>query len=185
MFCLMDVSASMEEHHKDLAKRFFALLHMFLVRKYERVEVVFIRHTDDAEEVDEERFFHDPKSGGTVVYSALDLMRTIIADRYPASAWNIYGAQASDGDAFGADPERSRGLLERELLPLMRHFAYVEVGDPGDGDGTVPGFFGGARVSTLGAAYRRIDAEQFAMREVRERRDIHPVFRGLFAREGH
>ncbi|HWS76283.1 MAG TPA: YeaH/YhbH family protein [Quisquiliibacterium sp.] len=174
MFCLMDVSASMEEHHKDLAKRFFALLHMFLVRKYERVEVVFIRHTDDAEEVDEERFFHDPKSGGTVVYSALELMRSIIADRYPVTAWNIYGAQASDGDAFGADPERSRGLLERELLPSVRHYAYVEVGDGAS-----------ARTSTLAAAYRRIEAEQFAMREVHERRDIHPVFRGLFERESH
>lgn len=178
MFCLMDVSASMDEHHKDLAKRFFALLHMFLVRRYERVDVVFIRHTDDAEEVDEERFFHDQKSGGTIVHSALELMRAIIADRYPASAWNIYGAQASDGDAFGADPERSRGLLERELLPQLRHFAYVEVG-PGQMG------FGGSRISTLSAAYRRIEAEQFAMREVRERRDIHPVFRSLFARESH
>jgi len=175
MFCLMDVSASMDEHRKDLAKRFFALLYLFLTRKYERVDVVFIRHTDDAEEVDEERFFHERKSGGTVVYSALDLMSRIVAERYPASAWNVYGAQASDGDAFGADPERSRGLLERVILPRARHFAYIEVADAGSPHR--PGF------TTLSGAYQRIEAAHFAMRGVTERRDIYPVFRGLFARE--
>jgi len=171
MFCLMDVSASMDERKKDLAKRFFTLLYMFLTRKYERVEVVFIRHTDDAEEVDEERFFHDPKTGGTVVLSALALMRTIVDERFPASQWNVYGAQASDGDAFGADPEKSRGFLEEKILPLARHFAYIEVADEG------------TRLSTLSAAYRRIEAGHFAMREVAERRDIYPVFRELFSRQ--
>ena len=170
MFCLMDVSASMDERKKDLAKRFFTLLYLFLSRKYERVEVVFVRHTDDAEEVDEERFFHDPKTGGTVVYSALSLMHEIIADRFPSSAWNIYGAQASDGDAFGADPEKSRGFLEQELLPLTRYFAYIEAADED------------SRMSTLSAAYKRIDSERFAMKEVHERRDIYPVFRELFSR---
>jgi len=171
MFCLMDVSASMDERKKDLAKRFFTLLYLFLTRKYERVEVVFVRHTDDAEEVDEQRFFHDTKTGGTVVLTALQLMSEIVAQRYPVGAWNIYGAQASDGDAFGADPEKSRGWLEERILPLVRHFAYVEVPDEG------------ARLSTLSAAYRRIDAEHFAMREVSEPRDIYPVFRDLFARQ--
>ena len=171
MFCLMDVSASMDERKKDLAKRFFTLLYLFLSRKYERVEVVFVRHTDDAEEVDEQRFFHDTKTGGTVVLTALQLMSEIVAKRYPPGAWNIYGAQASDGDAFGADPEKSRGWLEERILPLVRHFAYVEVPDEG------------ARLSTLSAAYRRIDAGHFAMREVSEPRDIYPVFRDLFARQ--
>ena len=171
MFCLMDVSASMDQDKKDLAKRFFTLLHLFLARKYEHVDAVFIRHTDDAEEVDEQRFFHDTKTGGTVVLTALQLMSEIVAQRYPVGAWNIYGAQASDGDAFGADPEKSRGWLEERILPLVRHFAYVEVPDEG------------ARLSTLSAAYRRIDAEHFAMREVSEPRDIYPVFRDLFARQ--
>ncbi|HOA92579.1 MAG TPA: YeaH/YhbH family protein [Quisquiliibacterium sp.] len=171
MFCLMDVSASMDERKKDLAKRFFTLLYLFLTRKYEHVEVVFVRHTDDAEEVDEERFFHDRKTGGTVVLSALTLMHEIVTARYPGSAWNIYGAQASDGDAFGADPEKSRGFLEQHLLPLTRHFAYIEVPDPG------------ARMSTLSAAYRRIECAHFAMREVVEHRDIYPVFRDLFSRQ--
>ena len=171
MFCLMDVSASMDEEKKDLAKRFFTLLYFFLTRKYEKVDVLFIRHTENAEEVDEEHFFHDPQTGGTVVYSALELMHEIIAARYPSASWNIYGAQVSDGDAFGADPEKSRGFLETELLPLTRHYAYLEVADAH------------TRPSTLSAAYQRITSGHFAMRQVRERRDIYPVFRDLFKRE--
>ena len=172
MFCLMDVSASMDQRKKDLAKRFFTLLYLFLERRYERVDVVFIRHTDDAEEVDEQRFFHDPKTGGTVVLSALALMARIIEERYPEAGWNVYGAQASDGDAFGADPEKSRGFLETTLLPRVRHFAYIEVADED------------ARTTTLSAAYRRIGAPQFAMREVCRSGDIWPVFRDLFRRAG-
>jgi len=171
MFCLMDVSASMTEEKKDLAKRFFMLLHLFLARKYEHVEVVFVRHTDNAEEVDEDTFFHDTMSGGTVVLSALKLMREIIADRFPTDSWNIYGAQVSDGDAFGADPEKSRALLADQLLPLVRYFAYVEVPDDS------------RRVSPLMYAYHRITHESFAMRSVTHRRDVYPVLRDLFAKE--
>ena len=171
MFCLMDVSASMDEQKKDLAKRFYTLLYLFLARKYEKVDVVFIRHTENAEEVDEEHFFHDPQTGGTVVYSALELMREIVQARYSPSSWNIYGAQVSDGDAFGADPEKSRGFLEKELLPLTRYYAYIEVPDL-----LTP-------LSTLASSYKRIDSDHFAMREVRERREIYPVLRDLFKRE--
>ena len=112
MFCLMDVSASMDEDKKDLAKRFFTLLYLFLTRKYEKVDLVFIRHTEDAEEVDEDTFFHDPRSGGTVVFSALELADKIRTARY-ATGWNVYAAQASDGDAFGADPARSAASCAR------------------------------------------------------------------------
>lgn len=170
MFCLMDVSGSMDEQKKDLAKRFFTLLYMFLSRKYEKVAVIFVRHTDDAEEVEEERFFGDPKTGGTVVLSALHLMGKIMAERYPHDQWNIYGAQASDGDAFGADPEKSRCYLAEELLPKIRHFAYIETNEPM------------SRTSSLAASYQRITAEHFDMAEVQERTDIYPVFRRLFAK---
>ena len=172
MFCLMDVSASMDEHRKDMAKRFYTLLHLFLTRKYERVDIVFVRHTDDAEEVDEQTFFHDRKSGGTVVLSALVMMREIIEARYPAGQWNIYGAQASDGDAFGVDPERSRAFLQEQLLPLAQYFSYIEVNE-----GTL------LRSSALAASYSRIDSPHFAMATVYEHRDIYPVFRDLFSSE--
>src|SRR5262249_33792390 len=94
MFCLMDVSGSMDESRKDLAKRFFMLLYLFLKRNYERIDVVFIRHHTVAKEVEEEDFFHSRESGGTVVSSALKLMVEVIHDRYPPSQWNIYCAQA-------------------------------------------------------------------------------------------
>ncbi|MCK9512086.1 MAG: YeaH/YhbH family protein [Pigmentiphaga sp.] len=172
MFCMMDVSGSMDENKKDLAKRFFSLLYLFLTQHYETVDLVFIRHTDNAEEVDEATFFHDRKSGGTVVLSALELMEEIVRQRYPATEWNVYAAQASDGDAFGADAGRSARFLAEHLLPLTRYFAYIEVLDPGD-----------HRRSALWAEYERHGSEHFAMRRVRERREIYPVFRELFRKE--
>ena len=174
MFCLMDVSASMDENKKDLAKRFFTLLYLFLSRKYEQVDLVFIRHTDDAEEVDEQTFFHDTKSGGTVVCSALELMHEICKERYPASSWNIYAAQASDGDAFGADVGRSGRFLREELLPLARYFAYIEIPDTSY-----------ARGSSLWTEYEEAGSGMcnFAMRRVSKRSEIYPVFRDLFRKE--
>lgn len=171
MFCLMDVSASMTEEKKDLAKRFFTLLYLFLSRKYEKVELVFIRHTDNAEEVDEDRFFHDTASGGTVVMSALRLMDEVIAARYPGESWNVYGAQVSDGDAFGADPEKSRAFLEQQLLPRSRYFAYIEVPDDPN------------RTSSLAYAYQRVSDARFAMAAVTARNEIYPVLRELFRKE--
>jgi hypothetical protein len=174
MFCLMDVSASMDEDRKDLAKRFFTLLYLFLTRKYREVSLVFIRHTDDAEEVDEERFFHDTRSGGTVVYSALELANEVRADRY-ASDWNVYVAQATDGDAFGSDPARSARFLREQLLPLTRYFTYLELVSPNARE----------RVSSLWAEYETVaeGAANFAMRRAAERSEIYPVFRELFRKE--
>ena len=117
MFCLMDVSGSMTEHMKDLAKRFFMLMHVFLTRRYKHVDIVFIRHTDKAQEVDEETFFASGETGGTLVSSALVEMKRIIAERYSPGDWNIYGAQASDGDNSSSDAERVRTLLQVGLLP--------------------------------------------------------------------
>ena len=105
MFCLMDVSGSVSEHMKDLAKRFYMLLYIFLTRRYRHVDIVLIRHTDRAEEVDEETFFHDTATGGTLVSSALEAMRRIVAARYRPADWNIYAAQASDGDNAYSDGE--------------------------------------------------------------------------------
>ena len=78
MFCLMDVSGSMDEQRKDIAKRFFILLYLFLNRHYEHIDLVFIRHHTSASEVDEETFFHSRETGGTIVSSALNLMLEII-----------------------------------------------------------------------------------------------------------
>ena len=174
MFCLMDVSASMDENKKDLAKRFYTLLYLFLTRKYDVVELVFVRHTDDAEEVDEDTFFHDTRSGGTVVLSALELADKIRIDRY-ASGWNVYVAQASDGDAFGADPARSARFLREHLLPASRYFTYLELASPDSSE----------QVSSLWAEYERVaeTTRHFAMRRASEREHVDPVFRELFRKE--
>jgi uncharacterized sporulation protein YeaH/YhbH (DUF444 family) len=181
MFCLMDVSGSMTEAMKDLAKRFFMLLHVFLARRYRHVDVVFIRHTSTAEEVDEETFFYSRETGGTVVSTALDKMIEIARARYPTDRWNIYGAQASDGDNYGADSSRCVSLLGGEVLPLCQYYAYVEVGD-----GLGGGLSGLARDSDLWRAYSEVAPAHphFAMRRVGDPAQIFSVFHELFAKGG-
>jgi uncharacterized sporulation protein YeaH/YhbH (DUF444 family) len=178
MFCLMDVSASMDESKKDLAKRFYTLLYLFLTRKYEEVKLVFIRHTDEAEEVSEEDFFYGKKSGGTEIMPAMELMHHIIETRYPGSAWNVYVAQASDGDATSRDARASAEYLSSKIMPHVRYYAYVE---------TMPTpMFGMARASDLWESFERLEdsyAGHFAMRKLFNRRDIYPVFRGLFEKK--
>jgi uncharacterized sporulation protein YeaH/YhbH (DUF444 family) len=181
MFCLMDVSGSMTEAMKDLAKRFFMLLHVFLTRRYRHVDVVFIRHTSTAEEVDEETFFYSRETGGTVVSTALEKMLEIARARYSTDRWNIYGAQASDGDNYGADSGRCVALLGGDVLPLCQYFAYVEVGDGMGGSLT-----GLSRDSDLWRAYSEVAPAHphFAMRRVGDPAQIFSVFHELFAKGG-
>jgi len=172
MFCLMDVSGSMTQDIKDLAKRFFVLLHLFLKRHYQKTEVVFIRHHTKADEVDEEEFFYSRETGGTVVSSALELMKTIVNERYPTDSWNIYAAQASDGENWADDSPKCRDILLKSLLPLVQYFAYVEISS--------------GKEQELWQTYSEIVepfGDRFAMRNVKEPADIFPVFRDLFERK--
>lgn len=171
MFCLMDVSGSMDESRKDLAKRFFILLYLFLTRHYEKIDLVFIRHHTQAQEVDEQNFFHATETGGTVVSSALVLMEEIARARYPSGEWNIYGAQASDGDNWHHDSGRCRELLAQQILPLCRYFAYVQVAE---------------EEQNLWDEYAQLakDNKVFAMRKVTTASNIYPIFRELFKKEG-
>jgi uncharacterized sporulation protein YeaH/YhbH (DUF444 family) len=179
MFCLMDVSGSMTEHMKDLAKRFYMLLYVFLKRRYRHVEIVFIRHTDRAEEVDEETFFHSPASGGTLVSSALQAMHEIVRSRFRPSDWNIYAAQASDGDNSIADGKVAGRLLTDKILPVSQFFAYLEVGQDRGMTFDMPD-------SALWTLYERLraDGAPLSMRKVCERSEIFPVFHDLFQRRG-
>lgn len=172
MFCLMDVSGSMTQDIKDLAKRFFVLLHLFLKRHYEKTDVVFIRHHTKAEEVDEDAFFYSRETGGTVVSSALELMKKIIQERYPSDSWNIYAAQASDGENWQDDSAKCRDVLVKNLLPNLQYFAYVEISSGSEQE--------------LWQTYSEIPElfpERFAMRNVKAPADIFPVFRDLFERK--
>ncbi len=171
MFCLMDVSGSMDEPRKDMSKRFFMLLYLFLTKHYEKIDLVFLRHHTQAQEVSEEDFFHATETGGTVVSSVLLLMDEIIRARYPSGEWNIYGAQASDGDNWHQDSGRCRELLSDNILPLVRYFAYVQVADA---------------EQNLWQEYTQLQqsCRNFAMRKVADAQDIYPVFRDLFKKQG-
>lgn len=126
MFCVMDVSASMTESRKEVAKRFFLLLYLFLTRKYTKVDIVFVRHTDSAKEVNEEDFFYSTESGGTAISSGVEKMEEILQDRYRQSDWNIYCVQASDGDNMSNDTPKVIELLDR-ILPLFQYYVYSEI----------------------------------------------------------
>ncbi|BCL70329.1 conserved hypothetical protein [Vibrio nigripulchritudo MADA3029] len=171
MFCLMDVSGSMDQATKDIAKRFYVLLYLFLTRTYENVEVVFIRHHTQAKEVDEHEFFYSQETGGTIVSSALKLMDEIVKDRYPTNEWNIYAAQASDGDNWADDSPRCKELLVNNILPDCQYYSYIEITR--------------RTHQTLWHEYQKLEEafDNFAMKNIRTVDDIFPVFRELFQKE--
>jgi uncharacterized protein len=171
MFCLMDVSGSMDQAKKDMAKRFFMLLYLFLTRTYERIQVVFVRHHTIAAEVNEEEFFYARETGGTVVSSALKLMRDIITERYPTAAWNIYAAQASDGENWDDDSPICRDLLIHAIMPCVQYYAYIEISEHEE--------------QRLWQQYMRVKEthRNFAMQRISGPEDIFPVFRELFQRQ--
>jgi hypothetical protein len=169
MFCVMDVSGSMTQDIKDTAKRFFFLLYLFLKKNYEKIEVVFIRHHTQAQEVDEETFFYARETGGTVVSSALHLMADIMDKRYNANEWNVYVAQASDGDNWHEDNERCRTILSADVLPFVQYYTYIEIGD--------------REPQGLWHLYEHLQGDffdRFAIQRVRNNAEIYPVFRELF-----
>ena len=171
MFCIMDVSGSMDQATKDMAKRFYLLLYLFLTRTYKNVEVVFIRHHTQAKEVDEQEFFYSQETGGTIVSSALQLMKEVIDDRYSPDQWNIYAAQASDGDNWADDSPLCKKLLQDDIMSLVRYFAYIEITNRAH--------------QTLWHEYESIarSFSNFAMEHIRSVEDIYPVFRELFKKQ--
>jgi len=171
MFCLMDVSGSMDQATKDMAKRFFLLLYLFLTKTYKNVQIVFIRHHTQAKEVDEKEFFYSQETGGTVVSSALKLMDEIVRARYSPQLWNIYAAQASDGDNWGDDSPVCQDLLAKFILPQVRYYSYIEITKRNH--------------QSLWEHYAELTPQfhNFAMQQIEEADDIYPVFRELFKRQ--
>ena len=171
MFCLMDVSGSMDQATKDMAKRFYILLYLFLSRTYKNVDVVYIRHHTQAKEVDEQEFFYSQETGGTIVSSALKLMDEVIQERYDPAQWNIYAAQASDGDNWADDSPLCHQLLAQKLLPMVRYYSYIEITRRAH--------------QTLWREYEVLQQQfdNFAMQHIREPEDIYPVFRELFHKQ--
>lgn len=168
MFCLMDVSGSMDQATKEMAKRFYILLYLFLSRTYKNIDVIYIRHHTQAKEVDEHEFFYSQETGGTIASSALELMNEIITERYNDNQWNIYGAQASDGDNWADDSPRCQAILEKQILAKSRYFSYIEITQRAH--------------QTLWQHYQKVQQSHtnFAMQHIKSVEDIYPVFRELF-----
>ncbi len=172
MFAIMDVSGSMGNWEKEMAKRFFMLLYLFLFRNYDRTDIIFIRHHTVAKEVDEDEFFYSRETGGTLVSTSLELMKDIIDKRYDPSQWNIYACQASDGDNWPADSNKAVDLI-KSMLPLIQYFAYVEIDQRGGRDSDLWPFY-----EKLRKAY-----PNFATNIIKDVKEIYPVFRKLFERK--
>jgi uncharacterized sporulation protein YeaH/YhbH (DUF444 family) len=168
----MDVSGSMTQSIKDMAKRFFILLYLFLKRNYKQIEVVFIRHHTHAKEVDEQEFFYSRETGGTIVSSALNLTADVLEERYNATDWNVYVAQASDGDNWDGDSDVCGRILDKRILPNVQYFSYVEIT-------TGPH-------QNLWMEYEHLQQrwnENFAMHQIEDPADIYGVFRKLFEKK--
>lgn len=170
VFCVMDISGSMTEHHKDLAKRFFMLLYLFLTKEYEHIEIVYIRHHTQAKEVEEKEFFESRETGGTEVFPALELTAEIYRERY-GDKWNSYLCQISDGDVWGGeDAEESKRILEKDILPNFQYGWYVEVGNDN-------------RLGDLTDFYKQIENENFRMTRITQVNEIWDTFRDIFSTE--
>ena len=173
VFFVMDVSASMTQDHKDLAKRFFMLLNLFVSRKYKRVDCVFIRHHIQATECDEHDFFNNRENGGTIVSSAFKLAKEIIDDRYSPNEWNLYFSQASDGDNWDNDNEELLNILSDDILPLTQYFSYIQVGQKRHG------YYNSGN---LLQEYIKLQAnhKNIITKHIEDTHDIYPVFREIF-----
>ena len=177
VFFIMDVSASMTQEHKDLAKRFFMLLNLFVSRKYKRVDCIFIKHHIQATECSEDEFFNNRENGGTIVSSAFKLAKEIIDDRYSPNEWNIYVSQASDGDNWDNDNEELLNILSNDILPITQYFSYIQVGQKRHG------YYNSGN---LLQEYEKLLAthKNIVTKHIEDSFDIYPVFREIFKIKG-
>lgn len=174
MILLMDVSGSMGEFEKSLAKKFFLLLYLFLNTVYKEVEVVFIRHTQEAKEVTEQEFFYGTETGGTVVSSGLKLIKDILETRIDLSTTNVYISQASDGDSWEEDDGPIKALME-ELLQKVQYFAYIQTETEEQRD--VKREY---NVKDLLDLYKGIDNKRLNYASIHSAAMVYPVLRSLF-----
>lgn len=176
MILLMDVSGSMGEFEKMLAKKFFLLLYLFLHKVYKTVDVIFISHTQEAKEVTEHEFFYGQETGGTIVSSGLELANKIIDERIDLTTTNVYISQASDGDNWPGDEQISTNILQ-ELLSKVQYFAYIQTEE--ERRATQKATYG---VNDLIMMYEKIAAQHknFQCRRVNYEKDVYPVLRSLF-----
>ena len=175
MFLIQDISGSMGQREKLIARKFFYLMYAFLLRRYDNVDLVFIVHTSEAHETDEEEFFNTRESGATVASTALKLMNEIIEERGYAST-NIYAAQVSDGDNYSSDNVVTTDVM-RELLPKVQYFAYAEIAEEGRSEEHYESR------NYLKTIYDAMRVGNLATTRIFDEKQIYDVFRGLFERK--
>ncbi len=169
IIAMMDVSGSMGEFEKYIARSFYFWMVRFLRTKYQNVEIVFISHHTEAKIVTEEEFFTKGESGGTRVSSAYALAMDAIQNRYPASDWNIYPFHFSDGDNMFSDNRVCVDLVNR-LLTVCNLFGYGQIKQ-----GWYP-------AGTLMSVYsQEIDNDKFVAVTIEDKEDVYPALRKFFA----
>ena len=178
VLALMDVSGSMGEFKKYIARSFFFWMVRFLRTKYDNVEIVFISHHTEAREVTEEQFFTQGESGGTVVSSAYQLALDIIAARYRPADWNIYPFHFSDGDNYYSDNEDAVRLAD-QLISTCNLFGYGEIGEEGSSSYRRSS---GALLSIF--SDRLKDKERFVGVRIDDKEDVYPALKQFFGRRG-
>lgn len=178
VMAVMDVSGSMGEFKKYIARSFFFWMVRFLRTKYDNVEIVFISHHTEAREVSEEQFFTQGESGGTVVSSAYQLALDIIRTRYRPSDWNVYPFHFSDGDNYYSDNEEAVRLAD-ELIQACNLFGYGEIGEEGGG-----GYrrSSGALLSIFNDRLKK--KERFIGVRIDDKEDVYPALKQFFGRRG-
>jgi sporulation protein YhbH len=173
---MMDVSGSMGEFKKYIARSFFFWMVRFLRTKYDNVEIVFISHHTEAREVSEEQFFTQGESGGTVVSSAYQLALEIINQRYRPSDWNVYPFHFSDGDNYYSDNEEAVRLAD-QLISTCNLFGYGEIGEEGASSYRRSS---GALLSIFNDRLK--NKERFAGVRIDDKEDVYPALKQFFGK---
>ncbi len=172
VICIMDTSGSMDTMKKYLARSFFFLLYQFICTKYRSVEIVFISHHTEANEVSEDEFFHKGESGGTFISSGYQKALDIITERYHPSLWNVYAFHCSDGDNFDSDNTAALKAAH-ELAEICNLFGYGEIKPLGSR----------YYESSMLNIFRRLDAENFQTVLIERKEDIWPSFKAFLAKD--
>jgi sporulation protein YhbH len=173
---MMDVSGSMGEFKKYIARSFFFWMVRFLRTKYDNVEIVFISHHTEAREVTEEQFFTQGESGGTVVSSAYQLALEIINQRYRPADWNIYPFHFSDGDNYYSDNEEAVRLAD-QLIAACNLFGYGEIGEEGASSYRRSS---GALLSIFNDRLK--GKERFVGVRIDDKEDVYPALKQFFGK---
>ncbi len=178
IIAMMDVSGSMSEFKKYIARSFYFWMVRFLRTKYDHVQIVFISHHTEAKEVTEEQFFTQGESGGTVVSSAYKLALEMIAERYPPRDWNIYPFHFSDGDNYYSDNDEAVKLADK-LIETCNLFGYGEIGEEG---GSAYRRASGALLSIFEDRIKNKD--RFIGVRIDEKEDVYPALKKFFGKQG-